>query len=73
MTLPCNWALNPKGQCTQIVYTLAPKYLSRATLRPKYTYLGTWTLRDMQLELVGGWGGGKSLEGAGPSWQLSFN
>ena len=38
--------LCPKGPWTQIVYTLAPKYLCRDYLKAKvYIYLGTWTLR----------------------------
>ena len=35
-----------KGPCTQIVYTLAPKYPYRDYFKAKvYTILGTWTLR----------------------------
>ena len=35
----------PKGRCTQIVYTLAPKYLYGDLLGQSIYYLGTWTLR----------------------------
>ena len=39
--------LIPKGSCTQIVYTLAPKYPNRGYFKAKVclVYLGTWTLR----------------------------
>ena len=43
-----------KGPCTQIVYSLAPKYLNRDYLlkRPNYTLfsdnLGTWSLRVLK-------------------------
>ena len=44
----------PEGPCTQIVYTLALKYLYRDYIKAKvYTNLGTWTLRVSKMGISG--------------------
>ena len=40
----------PKGPCTHIVHTLAPKYLYSDYFKEKVIYyLGTWTLRALRV------------------------